>query len=183
MIVFPWYTAFHMAVAVNPTRPNLWHHCKEYAGRALGKKNPKNYVTTIVWSGYKDGSSGDIWPSINKKAKELEEFLNAKSKEFGSSSKFKVSKVEEERGCLRIKVPPQWCHNRITAHLYWTYVRSFLINSLNDFKHLEICKDLLDHAREVGLDKFNEEMLALSKLYYHKLRGIVMAQEKWLINK
>lgn len=173
----PYYRGFFFAIAKNPTTKTIWNSCKEYAGSALGCKNPKRYTTVTIWNGYKDGGFNEARRPINGKAKELEEHLNSLSVEFGSKDKFIVLPIKDYKGCLHIRVPPAWCHNRITAHLFATHVRLFLMGTTQDKNHLEASKDLLTYGKEVGLDIFNKKMYNLNK--FRRVLGIVAAEHRW----
>jgi hypothetical protein len=173
----PLYSGFKFAIAKTPSYKTTWHSCKEYAGRALGGRKPKRYVTVTIWNGYKKDSIHANYLPISHKAKTLENYLNTLSKKYGSKQTFSVTSVDEFDGCLRIRVPPAWCDNRITAHLFMTYVRDYIGSPYGDDSHLSYAKDLLDYAQKVGLDTFNDKMRSLNN--YRYILGIVRATDRW----
>jgi hypothetical protein len=179
-MILPYYSGFMFALAKNPSARTQWHTCKEYAGRALGGRNPKRYVTMTVWNGTKgDGQGGTAGPRIDDKATELQSLLNEVSGSYKSKDKFVVSSVANQPGILQVRVPPAWCHNRITAHLLLTHIRLFLrpSTSSTDMRHLNDASNLLSYGKQVGMDKFNDEMRAINA--QRRTLGIVSAHYRW----
>ncbi len=180
----PHYVGFYFAVAKTPKFNTPWQGCKEYAGRALGYKRPKGYVTMTVWNGHGVPVAAGhlIRPAINTRAKPLQEHLNGISKKYHSKARFKVSSVPGFNGCLRIQVPTAWCHNRITAHLLLTHIRHFLAYEnygTTDNRHLADADIMLKFGQKDGLDVFNTRMRSLLKSYSNLL-GIVNAKNRWI---
>jgi hypothetical protein len=170
------------SIAKTPSNKTQWHTCKEYAGRALGGRNPKRYVTITVWNGIKPGGFPSDELIIQNKDKQLQSYLNEVSSSYKSKAKFIVTSVEGQPGILQIKVPPEWCHNRITAHLLFTHIRLYLRPTVySDQRHLNIAMDLLNHGKNVGMDKFNEEMDAMNRR--RRTLGIVVAANRWESNQ
>lgn len=172
----PGYTGFWFAVARTPKRSSQWHTCKEYFGRDLGRRRPKNYVTVILWNGYHAQRDFNTVPRIDTRAKALEDTLNGKCEAYKTDQRFKVYPVKDQPGCLRIHVPPAWCANRVTAHLFATYVRQFLGGRDVDYSHLSSARTMLEHAQDVGLDEFNQEMAHIGVRY---TLGIRDASHNW----
>lgn len=166
-----------MIVAKNPKRFGPWQNCKEYAGRALGNRNPKNYVTVTIWSGYNGEPEQAAFPRIAHRAEELQNYLNTKSEEFGSTDRFRVFAVDGYDGILQIRVPPDWCNNRVITHLFYTYVRKFLTGDTRDDQHLQIAEGLLTYGKKVGMKAFNNKLRDL--LIGRRLLGIVAAQHRY----
>ena len=154
-MILPPYSGFYFVVARTARNSRRWHSCKEYFGRELGAKRPKGYVTVTVWNGYADTPTSYYYSPINTRAKELQNHLNAINKEYQGSSRFVVHEVENFPGCLRIRVPRDWCNNRVTAHLFATHVRHFLSDRGADNSHLNSARVMLDHAKVIGLEEFN----------------------------
>lgn len=177
----PMYSRFSFAIAKNTTDRTVWHTCKEYAGRALGRRNPKKYVTITMWNGWRE----DIWPSDESGCSpitqdiinDLRAYINARGKELGIKNDVSITAIPGYAGCIHIKVPPDWCHNRITAHLLLTYIRHQIGNNSMDISHLAAADKLITHAKKVKIDKFNEQMKALNPFGY--LRGIVNASQNF----
>jgi hypothetical protein len=171
----PHYSTFSFAIAKTPSHRTSWYSCKEYAGRSLGHRKPKHYVTITVWSGYTTERPNAS--TINDRAQELEAYLNARCAEFKSKDKFHVFTIKDYPGCLHIRVPAVWCDNRITAHLFFTYVRSFLIDRILDGTHLYNARDLLVYGKEIGLEEFNKTLQSLPNP--QRILGIVQATDRW----
>ena len=178
-MILPYYSGFMFSIARTPTSSTVWHNCKEYAGRALGGRNPKKYVTMTIWNGIKPGGYPADNQIISNKAEGLKNILNEMSMSYKSKDKFIVTSVEGQPGILQVKVPPAWCHNRITAHLLLTHIRKYLRPSLADLdiRHLDQAEVLLAYGKRVGMDKFNEEMHAMNR--QRRTLGIVGAQYRW----
>ncbi len=180
----PYYVGFYFATAKTPKFNTPWHGCKEYAGRALGSKRPKGYITITVCNGHGVVVSAghSTRPAINTRAKPLQEHLNGISKKYHSEAKFKVSSVPDFNGCLHIKVPAAWCHNRVTAHLLLTHIRHFLAYEnygTTDNRHLSEADAILKFGQKDGLDVFNTKMRRIVLLNTNVL-GIVNANNRWV---
>jgi len=176
----PFYAGFYFAIAKNTTVHTTWHSCKEYAGRELGARKPKNYVTLTIWNGYKPDGIAYTPDPIGYRAAEVQDYLDKLCQTYKTDQKFRVLKVDSQDGCLHIRVPPVWCDNRITAHLLLTNLRLLLKygSTYSDEHHLEMADAMLRYGQKVGLDQFNVDMRRINPS--NTILGIVQAaHQNW----